>query len=45
MGIDEADKRAQRQGFVALAHPQRGVDAMAAEFSGTRPISGVLDAG
>jgi hypothetical protein len=45
MGIDEADKRAQRQAFVALAHPQRGVDAMASEFSGTTPVPGVVDAG
>jgi hypothetical protein len=45
MGIDEADKRAQRQAFVALAHPQRGVDAMASEFSGTTRVPGVVDAG
>jgi hypothetical protein len=43
MGIDEADKRAQRQQFVGLAHPQRGVDEMADEFSGTAPIPGVVD--
>ena len=43
MGIDEADKRAQRQQFVGLAHPQRGVDEMADEFSGTTPIPGVVD--
>jgi hypothetical protein len=45
MGIDEADKRAQRQGFVELAHPQRGVDEMAGEFSGTTAIPGVSDRG
>ena len=45
MGIDEADKSSQRQRFVELAHPQSGVDAMAAEFTGTTPIAGVTDAG
>jgi Protein of unknown function (DUF1264) len=45
LGIDEVGKRAQRQAFVELAHPQRGVDAMAAEFAGTTPIPGVVDAG
>ena len=43
MGIDEADKRAQRQQFVGLAHPQRGVNEMADEFTGTTPIRGVVD--
>src|SRR5689334_2358873 len=28
LGLDEASKREQRQGFVALAHPQHGVDTM-----------------
>jgi hypothetical protein len=45
MGFDESEKRAQRQGFVALAHPQRGVDAMKDEFATGRPIPGVVDAG
>jgi uncharacterized protein DUF1264 len=44
MDIDEADKRAQRQAFVELAHPQRGVDAMAAQFGDTTPLAGVTDA-
>ena len=44
MGVDELSKRGQRQAFVELAHPQRGVDDMAAEFTGTTPISGVVDA-
>src|SRR3954465_12726546 len=35
MGIDEADKRAQRREFTELAHPQHGVDAMVADFAGT----------
>jgi hypothetical protein len=43
LGVDELDKRAQRQGFVDLAHPQRGVDAMAGEFSGTSPVPGVRE--
>ena len=45
LAVDEADKRAQRQAFVDLAHPQRGVDTMAGEFSDTAPIPGVREAG
>jgi hypothetical protein len=44
MEVDEADKRDQRAGFVDLAHPQHGVDAMAAQFEGTEPLDGVVDA-
>jgi hypothetical protein len=44
MRIDEHDKRAQRAGFVELAHPQRGVDAMADQFDDTKPLRGVVDA-
>jgi hypothetical protein len=43
MGVDEAAKRAHRQAFLELAHPQRGVDEMAHEFSGATPIPGVVD--
>jgi hypothetical protein len=43
MGIDEAAKREQRAGFVSLARPQHGVDAMAAEFPGAAPLPGVVD--
>jgi hypothetical protein len=45
MGIDERAKRGQRRDLVALARPQRGVDTMAGEFSGTTPLDGVTDAG
>jgi len=45
LGIDEASKREQRRGFTSLAHPQRGVDAMAGEFASTTPLPGVVDAG
>jgi Protein of unknown function (DUF1264) len=45
MGIDEADKRAQRQPFTPLAHPQHGVDTLAGEFTNTKPVPGVTDAG
>jgi len=45
MRYDEQEKRERRRGFVELAHPQRGVDAMADEFEGTTPIPGVVDAG
>jgi Protein of unknown function (DUF1264) len=44
MGIDEADKRAQRRRFVERAHPQHGVDTMAGDFEGTTPVDGVVDA-
>jgi hypothetical protein len=44
MKVDEADKRNQRAGFVDLAHPQHGVDAMAAQFEVTEPLRGVVDA-
>ncbi len=43
MGIDEADKRAQRRPFTELAHPQQGVNEMADEFQGATPIPGVID--
>jgi hypothetical protein len=43
MGIDEADKRAQRRAFTELAHAQHGVDAMADQFDGTTPLPGVVD--
>lgn len=43
MSIDVSAKRAQRQQFVELAHPQRGVDAMKDQFSATTPIPGVVD--
>jgi hypothetical protein len=45
MKIDEGEKRRRRQGFVDLAHPQRGVDEMAEDFEGSTPIPGVVDAG
>ena len=44
LNVDEAAKREQRQGFVELAHGQRGVDAMAGEFGATSPIPGVREA-
>src|SRR4051812_26399108 len=45
MGHDETDKRGYRQRLVDRAHPQRGVDVMRGEFSGTSPIAGVTDRG
>jgi hypothetical protein len=45
MGFDEAAQREQRRGWVDLAHPQHGVDAMADQFEDTSPIDGVVDAG
>ena len=45
MGLDTAKTRAERQDFVALAHPQRGVDQMLGQFAGpTEPVPGVVDA-
>lgn len=43
MGIDVGKKHEQRQSFVRLARPQRGVDAMRDDFAGTTPIRGVVD--
>ncbi|RSN46509.1 OBAP family protein [Actinomadura sp. WAC 06369] len=43
MGVDVERKRAERQEFVPLARPQRGVDAMKEQFAGTTPIPGVVD--
>lgn len=44
LGFSEIDKRERRRDLVERAHPQHGVDAMAAEFDGTRPLPGVVDA-
>jgi hypothetical protein len=45
MSLDTAAKSADRQDLVPLAHPQHGVDAMAADFTApTRPVPGVTDA-
>ncbi|WP_007024973.1 OBAP family protein [Saccharomonospora iraqiensis] len=43
MNLDTQAKHEQRQSFVDLAHPQRGVDTMADDFTGTTPIPGVVD--
>ncbi|RCW46120.1 uncharacterized protein DUF1264 [Halopolyspora algeriensis] len=43
LDIDTAAKSADRQDFVPLARPQHGVDDMAADFTDTRPIPGVVD--
>ena len=40
MNLDTAKKHDERQTFVDLAHPQRGVDAMKNEFAGTTEILG-----
>lgn len=44
MELDTAGKASRRREFVPLAHPQHGVDAMADDFPGSRPIPGVVDA-
>ena len=43
MNLDTAKKHDERQTFVDLAHPQRGVDAMKDQFAGTTEIPGVVD--
>lgn len=43
MDIDTDAKSRDRQSFLPLTHPQYGVDAMKDQFSGTTPISGVVD--
>jgi hypothetical protein len=44
LGIDERERREKRAGLAAHARPQRGVDAMAADFDGTTPLPGVVEA-
>src|SRR4051794_34454221 len=44
MQIDETENRPLRRGFTDLAHPQQGVDAMAASFPGSRRVPGAVDA-
>ena len=41
MGVDEAQKRAQRASLTARAHPQRGVDTLRDAFPGATPLAGV----
>lgn len=43
MDLDTAKKRAERQEYTGLAHPQCGVDAMKDQFTGTTPVPGVVD--
>jgi hypothetical protein len=43
MGLDTARKREERQSLVDRAHPQVGVDDMRDQFTGTRPVPGVVD--
>ncbi|WP_337061015.1 OBAP family protein [Kineococcus sp. G2] len=44
MGIDSDAKRADRASLLPLAEPQRGVDEMKDDFTGTTPVPGVVDA-
>jgi hypothetical protein len=44
LGIDVAQRRAQRQDLLLAAHPQRGVDLLKEAFPQARPVPGVLDA-
>ncbi|OFT56399.1 hypothetical protein HMPREF3159_09230 [Brachybacterium sp. HMSC06H03] len=43
-GLDPDAAWERRQQLLDRAHPQRGVDALASEFSGTTPIPGVREA-
>ncbi len=43
MGLDTAATAREREPLREQAHPQVGVDAMADQFTGTRPIPGVVD--
>jgi hypothetical protein len=45
MGHDETSNREHRRGLTERAHPQRGVDEMAADFEDTTPVDGVRDSG
>src|SRR3954453_20239469 len=44
LGFEEGDRRGKGAAPGGDAHPQRGVDAMAAQFEGTTPLPGVVDA-
>jgi hypothetical protein len=44
LGVDEGERREKRAGLAPRAHPQHGVDAMAADFEGTTPLPGVVEA-
>jgi hypothetical protein len=43
MRINPEKKARDRQSYVDLAHPQRGVDSLAGAFSNTEPVAGVED--
>lgn len=43
MDLDSDAKRADRQSFLPLAHPQYGVDDMKDDFPNSTPIPGVVD--
>lgn len=43
MDLDVGRRRRARRRLVRRAHPQRGVDAMADQFTGTTPLPGVVD--
>ncbi|NHD19492.1 MULTISPECIES: OBAP family protein [Actinopolyspora] len=43
MRLDTASRAAHRRSLLPMAHPQRGVDEMAGQFTGTRPVPGVVD--
>jgi hypothetical protein len=45
MDHDEMSKREKRRDLTERAHPQRGVDEMAADFEHTTPIDGVRESG
>ncbi len=44
LGFDEMENREKRRGLTERARPQHGVDAMAHDFDGTRPLPGVVEA-
>ncbi len=43
MDLDTDVKRADRQSFLPLAHPQHGVDDMKNDFPSSTPVPGVVD--
>lgn len=43
MGLDTPKTRAQRRSLADTAHPQRGVDLLAAHFPDSTPLGGVRD--
>ena len=45
LGLNTAETRERRRDLTESAHPQRGVDLLEDDFTGTTPLDGVRDSG